>query len=47
MVAQHYLDLFAGKDTPEARAAALRLDRAIGLYIGRCEAEADAAKRRR
>jgi hypothetical protein len=45
MVAQHYLDLFAGHDTPEARAAALRLSRAIEFFIVRCEAESESRKR--
>lgn len=44
MAAEHYLDLFAGRDTTEARAAALRLSSAIEWYIARCEAEAKRAR---
>lgn len=38
--------LFAGEQTVEAKAAAVRLSRVIEIYIARCEAEAKRARGR-
>lgn len=45
--AEGYMALFAGEQTVEAKAAALRLARGIEFYISRCEAEAKAARERK
>ena len=46
MAAEGYIALFRGEDSPEAKAAALRLQTAIEVYLARCEAESKRAKGR-
>jgi len=44
MAADGYIALFAGVDSAESKAAAIRLSAAVETYLARCEAEAKARR---